>query len=342
VLEGTRFRNAVARSLISFAAIVAGCSSSGSGPPATTEAGSEGGGASCTPAAGQLPASSCNDTPVVCPDPPCTSSSSCLALSDNSGQSVVDLRIRKLHVTGPAALATVFVQQNLIDQGVNRAETCEGGDDGFGVLFRLDTAAKTLTAGGSPPQGASSSYCFVHTTNHGFAVEPVTSPATKAADGSWSATAFTSTFNVPIFAMGDLASLVTLPLRRAAVQGMQLSADGNCVGSYTASSGCMRWATAATLSGYITLEDADKVPIPQLGNVSLCTLLTSQTTMNCARDSNGKISAPGDYCSQTLGPATATCADSFWLAATFAASAVPIGDGSGVDVCMGSADAATE
>ncbi len=347
--EGSSHWIAIAGALASFAALAAACSSnspsSGGGTDASSssEAAVSGeAGPTCTPSPGELPAANCNDTPVVCPMPACASTSPCLALSDNSGSSVADLRIRKLHITTPATLATVFVQANLIDQGVNRKETCEAGDDGFGILLRLDKTAMTLTAGGAPPEGSASSYCFVHTTNAGAAVVPVTSPATQAADGSWSATAFTSTFNIPIFAMGQLDGLVTLPLSHAAVDGMQLSSDGNCVGSYTASVGCQRWTPAATLSGYITLEDADKVPVPQEGNRTLCTILTSDSGMTCTRDASGKIVAMGDYCSQTLAPATPTCADSFWLAATFAASAVPIGDGFGVPECVGSADASPE
>ena len=47
---------------------------------------------------------------------------------------------------------------------------------------------------------------------------------------------------------------------------------------------------------------------------------------SCPVDANGNVTDKGDYCSSPPGPATSTCADSFWLAATFAASAVNIND----------------
>jgi hypothetical protein len=236
-----------------------------------------------------------------------------------------------------------FVQQQLVDMGVNLTETCESGDGGFSVLLRLDTSAKTLTAGGGPPGTGTGPSCFVNTTNNGFLVSPVTSPATQAADGTWQASTFGAALDIPIFAQGQRDQLVTLPLRSPSIQSMLLSADGNCVGSYSSITDCARWTPSATLSGYITLEDADRVPIPQLNNSSLCVLLTDQNAMNCARDTNGKITAAGDYCSTTKSPATATCADSFWLASTFSASAVTIGEGSVDPLCQeGVADAANE
>lgn len=298
----------------------------------------------CAPAAGQAPAPSCNDVPMCMGMPaPCTATSPCLALADNTGKSVVDLRLRKLHVATPKTLTFPIVQEGLVDMGLNLTETCEGGDGGFSVLLRLDMNAKTLTAGGGPPASAATPYCFVNTTNHGFSVAPVTSPAALASDGTWQAENFAGPLNIPIFAGGALDALVTLPVRSPSIQSMQLSSDGNCVGSYASVTTCQRWTTAATLSGYITLEDADRVPIPQLSNATLCVLLTNGTGTTCARDANQQIIAPGDYCSQTQGPATTTCADSFWLASTFAASAVTIGDGAGVPLCEGSAaDAATE
>jgi hypothetical protein len=298
----------------------------------------------CSPGPGQVPLPNCNNEPHCDTTvQPCMASSPCLALADNSGKSVVDLRIRKLRVTTPSSLSVQFVQDNLVDKGVNLTETCEGGDGGFSVLLRLDTAAKTLTAGGGPPQMSSSPTCFVNTTNNGFAVAPVTSPASQATDGTWQASAFSGTLNIPVFADGQLTELVTLPLRNASIQSMQLSSpDNNCVGTYSAVADCKRWTPAATLSGFITLEDADRVPIPQLSGSTLCVLLTDQTSLTCPRDANGKIIATGNYCSTSNGPATSTCADSFWLASTFAASAVTIGDGAGVPLCQGAADAAAE
>ena len=105
------------------------------------------------------------------------------------------------------------------------------------------------------------------------------------------------------------------------------------------------WTTAASLGGYITLTEANTVPVPQLSE-SLCVLLTGASSVDtsnpnektCKKDAGGNIIAKGDFCSTTQAPGG--CQDSFWFAATFAASAakivapnqpacqgVPIGDG---------------
>jgi hypothetical protein len=74
------------------------------------------------------------------------------------------------------------------------------------------------------------------------------------------------------------------------------------------------------------------------------------TVKSCTLD--GGVVADRGNCSKLpdggSGPATATCADSVWLAATFAASAVNINDGTGVAACSdggtgsGPSDAGTD
>jgi hypothetical protein len=306
----------------------------------------------CTPAPGTPLSPSCNDVPVGCPDPassctaqPCNTASPCLSLADNSGKSVRDFRMRKVHVGAPPTLRLGFVQGTLIDQNVNlQAACCEAGDGGFNVLVRLDTTAKTFTLGGGPPSAdpTGGGYCFVNTTASGLSIAPVTAGASLAADGTWQSAIFSQPFNIPIFVHGVLSNLVILPVTDARLQEVTISTDGNCVGAYNEVPGCQRWATAGTLSGLITLEDADRVPIPDLGGASLCTLLLPQTGTTCARDANNKIIGMGDFCSLTDAPATADCADSMWLSVAFAASAVTINDGTGVAECIGSADASSD
>jgi hypothetical protein len=58
------------------------------------------------------------------------------------------------------------------------------------------------------------------------------------------------------------------------------------------------------------------------------------STGHCSKDASGKITAMGDYCSQSN--SAGGCADSFWLAATIAASAAKINDGSHDPACNGS------
>jgi hypothetical protein len=254
--------------------------------------------------------------------------------------------MRKLHIAAPPALALSFVQGTLVDQNVAlNAACCEGGDGGFNVLLTLDTVGKVFTLGGAPPAAdpMGTGYCFVNQSTPGLPVQPVSATAAQASDGTWASNTFSETFDMPIFVHGDLSNLVILPVTAARLQNVTLSPDGNCIGSYDETATCQPWVTAATLTGFITLEDADRVPIPDLGGVSLCTLLTSQPMgSTCTRDSSGKIVAAGDFCSVTNAPASATCTDSAWLSATFAASAVTIGSGAGEAPCQGGADAAPE
>jgi hypothetical protein len=139
--------------------------------------------------------------------------------------------------------------------------------------------------------------------------------------------------------------------------GVTLSPDGNCIGSYnpigagapTAGSNpptcndnndseCVRWKTAGSLGGFITLKEAEGVNVKTLGK-TLCVLLTKglSTTpdgKNCATNPDGSIVAKGDFCSTTDSPGG--CQDSYWLAATFAASAAKISSGASVPQCNGS------
>jgi hypothetical protein len=332
-------------------AVFGGCSSSSTPPPANTGGGDGASGPSCTTAAGEMPPPDCDDTDESCPAPspacpttPCNGSSACLAMADNTGKATQDFRFRKLNITAPAALAQKFVQQAVIDQGT------------FNWLVRFDPNSKQVTTGGAPPSTDpfGLGYCFVKDTIQGLPVQPVTVNMTQGSDGSWSSDAITKLF-VPIFLAGGDAGtgVVVLPLSQAKVSGVTI-AGGNCIGSYNPDgvtsptaggtcsdydpSSCQRWHTAGALGGYITLNESEGVNVQTLGK-TLCVLLTggSSTTQGgteCATDANGNVTAQGDYCSTTNSPGG--CADSYWLAATFAASAVTINDGSADPNCNGS------
>jgi hypothetical protein len=79
-------------------------------------------------------------------------------------------------------------------------------------------------------------------------------------------------------------------------------------------------------------------------------LLTSGTSVgvddagvgHCLKDASGKVTATGDFCSTTDAPGG--CADCYWLASTFAASAAKINDGTADPACNGSikGDAGTD
>jgi hypothetical protein len=321
-----------------------------------------GGGGSCSVDAGDFPAPNCDDTGEMCPAPtgacptaPCTATSACLAMADNGTNPVQDFRMRKLHVVAPSALASETVQSAVVDNGINLAKQCgEGGFGAFNWLVRVDTTAMKVTTGGAPPAADpfGKGYCFVDELIDCAMVAPQTSPLTKNSDGTLD-TAPIPKLNVPIYVNGDVNNVVVLPISHGQLKGVTISKDGNCIGSYNPNGatpsgmgdntcidngGCERWFTAGSLAGYITLDEADNVPVALLAGVSLCVVLTgsAMTTdggKNCSRDMNGNILAKGDYCSTTN--SAGGCGDSFWLAATFAASAVKINDGTGVFQCSG-------
>jgi hypothetical protein len=276
-------------------------------------------------------------------------------MADNTGKTVDDLRLRKLYVTAPPKLALQFVQGTVIDQGINLHNACgEGGDGSFSWLLRLDTSSGTLVTGGAAPTSDPFhvGYCFVNATIDGLDVRPVTVHVTKAADSTWSSDVI-ARLNVPIYVQGDVNNVVVLPLSKTKVQGVTLTAGGNCIGSYNpigvGSPGadgvcldqdprsCQRWHTAGSLGGYITLKDAEGVNVQTLSK-TLCAFLTGSSTANCPTDASGNILGAGDFCSLTDAPAdeAGACHDAFWLSGTFAASAAPINDGSTVPSCNGS------
>jgi hypothetical protein len=318
------------------------------------------------PAASCVPyppdAQTCNSPPLACPTGPCTAASPCLAMgADNTGQTTASLRIRKLDVTAPPALATAFVQRAVFDQGVDLANLCgEGGDGTFSWLLQLDTATHALTTGGAAPttDPFGTGYCFVNTNVEGFTVSPVTVSTTQNACGSFTSDVIPK-FYMPMFVAGSPTAVILLPLTSARMEDVTLSESNNCIGNYNPDainqvsgstcyddpSICVRWSTAGSLGAYITLVEADQVVVPQLSE-SLCVLLTGGSAVDtsnpnekvCQKDAGGNIVAKGDFCSTTDAPGG--CQDSVWFAATFAASAakivapnqpacrgVPIGDG---------------
>jgi hypothetical protein len=272
-------------------------------------------------------------------------------MADNGRKTTLDFRLRKLHITAPPRLATEFIQTAVIDQGINLKNLCgEGGDGSFNWLLRFDTAKGELTMGGAPNSSNpfNMGYCFARETVNGLTVSPVTTGLTMAG-GTWSSQSI-PTINVPIYDPANGGVPILLPLRGARLREMTISADGNCIGAYNplgvsspmmgtttcldrAFDLCQRWQTAGSLGGYITLEEAEQIYLRQQSE-TLCALLTVGIgSTNCPKDASGHVTATGDYCSTTQTPGG--CADSYWLAATFAASAVVIDDAPVDSHCTG-------
>jgi len=265
--------------------------------PVTDGGGATGGACSATP--GTLPVPDCESamTPLMCPgvdscpitEPECGSTSTCLPMADNTTKTVWDFRMRRLTVITPAALAQKFIQESVVDDGINLGITAcgEPGTGAFSWLFRLDSVANTFQTGGAPPLNmpmtdafsTGSGYCWARTSiaqgGGMIDVAPVTGSLTKESDGTYSTTNEIPQINIPIFVHGDATNVVVLPIRQAHVAGVDVSNMGDCIGSFNYAAldsmcldirtQCSRWKTAGALGGYITIADSDGVYVQDLG-----------------------------------------------------------------------------
>jgi hypothetical protein len=331
----------------------------GFSPPDKNTATNTGPAGACTATPGTFPLANCdNATESGCTGGGCAiaancgSQTTCLPLADNSSKSVLDFRMRRLNVAAPDALAEAFVQNTVVTANIDLAGTPANpvcGDEGAGAfnwLLEVDKSGNTLKTGGAiPADPFNDGYCFYnHVTPTGnINVTPSTIPITFDSTGNTFASSPIPKLEVPIFLNGDKNSVIVLPLTNVIMKDVTLSDSNNCIGTFNIKSldntcaeiddsQCSKWQTAGALGGFITLAEADNVNIDVL-NESLCVLVTKTTkdpnTSKCTPDALTK----GDYCS-TTNSATG-CTDSVWLAATFAAAAVKVNDGSSTPECQG-------
>ncbi len=311
-----------------------------------------GGGGACAAMPGQLPAPNCDNSDNKCVDRPgcmidearCGSKSTCLPIGDNKGKTVQDFRIRRLNIATPEALAGPLIQDTVVTLNISLAEkSCaEQGKGLFTWLLEVDRANNTLTTGGAPPptDAIGQGFCFARFDLGATKIAPITSKI--AFDGDTFHSLEPQKLGIPIFLDQSVASVIVLPITDVKVEGVTISDDGQCIGHLNPlaldqncmdDSLCAKWQTSGSLGGFITLEEADGVKIAILNNKSLCAFLSGEIE-SCARDGAGKILFQGDFCSKDKTPGS--CADSVWLAATFAASAAKIFDGQGtVAGCSG-------
>jgi hypothetical protein len=337
-------------------------------------------GSPCTAQPGQLSNPACDDgNEATCnPTPQCKITASecgdpttCEPFTNNAGLSVQSFRMRRLIISAPPALANPAVQNNIVTIGtdLNEPQCGEVRTGDFSWLLSFDMTNGTLTTGGAPPCDLTNTpdsggdapscnpfttgYCFVHKMVGSIPVAPATVPIAKQCDGTYATAAQAiHTLNIPIYMNG---SIIVLPISGGTLAGVTISNDGNCIGKLNVDAlnadcsdnyeNCSKWLTAGSLGGFITLETADQVDVP-LTNSTLCAQLTATQASTgagitkCPRDANGNITAKGDFCSTTTPPAPGGCRDAFWLASTFAASAVLIDPtGTGQPDCQGSVDA---
>lgn len=297
----------------------AGVTASGCGSDSEGDAAAATGGADCTP-------------PAACS----AVVSECIAQADNAGSETVALRMSYLVIDAPEALANPFVQDLVLDGVLLDKQECYlDGKGTFSWLLQYDKATGTLKTGGAAPSTPEQGYCFLQGELGGLDVAPIEVAAPL--DGGSFTVAEGKDVVVPIFDDTTGDSYILLPLRQARIFDAKLSADGNCIGTHNAAGlttvdACFStypeypaFITGASLDGFITLEDADTVIVPQLGS-SLCTIIAGADDggdpKKCVRDGEGKIDFAGDWCSETN--SAGGCQDAVKLAATFAASGAKI------------------
>jgi hypothetical protein len=310
----------------------------------------------CSVKPGQVPPPNCDNASGDCtPQEGCTineakcgSKSTCLPLADNKGKSLLDFRMRRLNVAAPKALSQAFIQKTVVTTNIDLAarDCAEKGKGLFTWLLRVDRQKNLLVTGGAPPpvDPFNQGFCFANFLSpDAIRIEPLQTAI--AFEGDTFKSTEKKKLNVPIFLNADPKSVIVLPVTDVVIQGVTISEGGNCIGKLNTAAidsecgddpqTCSKWLTAGALGGYITLEEADHVFIQDLQQ-SLCVVLTQSVKAadnHCTKTADGKIAYEGDYCSKDK--QAGSCKDSFWLAATFAASAAKIFDGKNVDACSG-------
>jgi hypothetical protein len=334
-----RFSNVILGGLSAVAAIVTmvACGGSnngntgGSGGTGTTSA--TGTTSSATGAGACAPKASCIAT-----------DKDCIGLVDNSGKAKFGLRMSELDITTPDALTKGIIKQTVQSSVTPNVPSCNlMGAATFSWLIQFDTAAGTLKTGGAKPvTDPTAGYAFddemVTQGTATFHVQPITVMSMPDASGNFTTPKSTDTLYIPIFLDATGTQVVLLPMHDAALDMGTLSANRNCIGKFNAaglqpSNSCLsddttpEFITGGTLSGYITLEEADTVTVSALQE-SLCVLLSgdastygdgAKPTAHCKRTNNA-INFQGDTCSM----AGQTCKDAVTLGGKFAASSVLI------------------
>jgi hypothetical protein len=305
----------------------AACGSSDDSTSTTTST-STGGEVTCTP------------TDPTCPALSVTSD--CLGLVDNAGKDQFAMRLSQLEVTAPKALTSPTVQK-VVGDGVyvNLPECNVAGLGTFSLVVEFDLKGGKLKAGGAAPaMNPEEGYCYVNDSTNGVA--PIEVKTTF--DGLKFSTEAIPKVVLPVYVDASAKSAVFLPLTGAKLEDGTISADHNCIGSLNDAppsqggldplNNCLPepgvgyFKNDATLTGYITLEEADAVNVDLLGQ-SLCVLLSGDAAKygdtgspkKCKR-TGGKLDLEGDWCSTSN--MAGDCKDSFRLEAKLAASSVKV------------------
>jgi hypothetical protein len=266
----------------------------------------------------------------------CPTDTACMAVTKQSGD-VLNMRMGRIRLWAPQALLSLTALA--VDPNVNPV-CAANGSESFNWLLQIDKKANTLKTGGARKSADHKTFAFLDGEKvDGSALDsicPGFKGPTEAVD--MSAIKFPITFegstfkteklpkvNIPIF---DGTVPIILPIVDGLIKQVTVSADGNCIGSWDKNYWCdgdsLGWKTDGVLTGKITVEDADKVPIKTAGCQSLCAILANDSAKVsgklCKRGADGKIPPIGD--SKVL-----VDNDAFLLSATFAAYGVTITGG---------------
>lgn len=245
----------------------------------------------------------------------------CYALEDYSDSPTKYLRLSQLHVTAPNLLSTGAIPTTVVTPAVTLdLPQCYMNSPGKGGLFNwlieIDTDAKRLKTGGAAFAQPTDGYCFLDEKIGESQVKPVEvdidyDPTT----GKFATKDKLDLLVVPIYTSPD-STPILLPISNATITGGELSENGNCIGRFkgepgeledgtcatltsdSSSDDAYQWKDGAQLEGTITLEEADKVDVVDLG-VSLCKLITNHAgekvngIARCLRDADGVIDYSG-------------------------------------------------
>lgn len=277
---------------------------------------------------------------LECPSEGCPGSSECLATAQSGDPNRFTLRAALMDITRPPTLAS-GIMNSVIEGAVGMNLTSCGlsGQATWNLLFGFDLAAGTIhLSSAMPVADGVGPWTPLSATIGGFAVSPRAMSGTV--DGSGQISGELSSANLAIFLDQAGTRVVVLPLQRITLSGL-LSSDHECIGSYNAEEladvDCVvdaahpAFTSGGTLSGLISLEDADAVVVNEV-NESLCVLLSGDPStygdggspQRCRRDGNQAIQFAGDWCIATNAAATAECSDAMAISFDFTANAVAV------------------
>ncbi len=282
----------------------------------------------------------------------------CVAWHDNAGATTLSFRMSQLEVVKPDVLAGEFLQNQVVTKGValNLPQCFQEGTGRFTWLMELDLANQKVKTGGAHVQlNPANGYCYINETVEGFPASPMEVPITTSKDGEdtlFELAEPIQDITVAIYLTDDESKAIILPLHQVMMREGRISGDGNCIGSWDGDSldfgnDCkpdrnegqkMQWINGAKLTGYIELEEADDVWIPEMEQTLCVALSGSPLTYGedfeeadrkgkrCLRDESGNIKAAekADWCSATNTACSPPEANAFLLEGMFAASAVKV------------------